>query len=425
MSWLVKKQLLFISIVFIFFSCKDNGEVGLNSSSGKPLKTVFKNNFKISHTTLIDTVKTLGTTTRRFLVGYYIDPVFGKVTAEAYIQLGLGTQEENPDSYRSVDSVYILLAFDDDYSSPPDSQFVIHETVGFPQYYGLHIYELETQLDTIFHRYNLNYNLEVGKNSLDDPTINPYPFNLDPSVSGYLKIYLKNSFGQRILNYAHKEGGTTTPEFVSNELNGIAIVPDLHLPSAVIPFNLAASGISIFYTDSAGNTGNDFRLYLSDTAVTTISSDRSGTPLSKLPNISINSMEDSLSSANAPDQNLYIEGGVGIRQRLNFLDLDSFIQNNGDVLINNAMLYLPVEDTVYAPDIIFMYDSAGRSLSDARLDPQTKSYNMNITAYLQDVIFGKLPYGKVYIQPSWRLNNSSVKRVVISSGIQLQVYYTQ
>jgi len=428
MSWLVKKELLLISIVLVFFSCKDSGDVGLNlpKSGSKPLNTYYEDDFQIHHTTFCDTVKTLASSTGKVLAGYYNDPVFGKVTAEAYIQLGLTNQYFNPNTYESVDSVCLTLIFSEDYLSSPDSQYVVNSTVGIPQNYGIHIKELKTQLDTVINRYNLNYNLDVGSEFLDS-TNNPYPYNVDPANTGFLRIYLKNSFGRRILNFAHKTGGTTTPNFVKNELRGIAIVPDLHLPSAVIPFGVYGSSLSIFYTDSAGNTGQAFNLYSSDTAFTTISSDRSGSSSSKLrslPNISFISMEVSATNSDS-DNNLYIQGGVGIRQQLFIPSIKTFQEKNGFVLINNATLYLPIIDSVSAPQFLFLYDTLGHSVAEGYIDYQTNSYSVNMTSYLQDIIFEKLPFCRLYLQPSWRQNNSTVKRVVIGSGVQLQVYYTK
>jgi|GEM_PF-6159915 len=424
MSW-PAKGLLFVSIALIFFSCRDNGDVGLNLPNGKPLKTSYTDTFLIYHTTVIDTVKTLGKTTNKLLAGSYIDPVFGKVTAEAYVQLGLALQLQNPAGYRSVDSVILTLNFWDNGSSP-DSQAVANSTVGIPQYYAIHVYELKSQLDTNLNRFNVSLdNLTVGTTKLDALN-NAYPYNIDPSNSGSLRIYLNNSYGKNILDYAAARGGIYTYDFVSNVTKGLAILPDPHLPSAIVPFSLASgSSLNIYYTDSDGNIGADFVMYLNaDTAFSTISADRSATILKGLPNITPTQMQQSLYPP--PNQNMYLEGGVGIREKIYIPGLKSFTQtNNNKLLINNAVLYLPVIDSVSAPDFIYLYDSLGHALSTAHIDYNNMNYSINVTGYLQQLIFQQRAYGPLYIQPSWRLNNSSVKRVVIGSGVQLQVYYTQ
>ena len=428
MSWLAKKELLLISIVLIFFSCKDNNQVGLSLPTGHALKASYDTNFPIYCTLLCDTVRTLSHSSGKILAGYYLDPVFGKVTAEAYVQLSLNTQQQiaNP-PYQSVDSVFLTLGFSENYQSPPDSQYVLNSTVGIPQNYGIHIYELKTQLDTTVTKYNLNYNLRIGSEELD--SINPYPYNIDAGNSGFLKIYLKNSLGKRILNFIQAQGGALTPTFVATQLAGIAIIPDTRISSAIIPYSVGgSSGMSIYYTDSLGNPGNLFSLSFADTSFSTISSNRSGAnfPLSALPNISLTSKRETLPTNTTASGPLYIQGGVGIKQELYIPSIIDFKKKNGNVLINNAYLYLPVIDSLYAPDYLFLYDTIGHALADGQIDYSTMSYNINMTSYLQDVIFGKTAfYGKLYLQPSWRLNNSTVKRVVIGSGIQLQVYYTK
>ena len=86
MSLLAKgASLLIIIIPFLFFSCEDPGEVGLNLNTDNSFTVGFKEFSLASSNVNLDSIRT--SNQRVLLAGEYTDPIFGDVSSIGYTQM--------------------------------------------------------------------------------------------------------------------------------------------------------------------------------------------------------------------------------------------------------------------------------------------------------------------------------------------------
>lgn len=376
------------------------------------------------------------------MLGQYNDPKFGKVRAGFFTQLRLSTNEPaflppNSNNVIEIDSVVLALIY-------ADEQYGYN----FPQEYEVYEINERLYLDSVYYT-NREIQLKGSDLVLPESRIKrPAPsqsviVGTDSSASPQLRLRLDNEFGQRIIDAQDTDSLRT--DIFSDFIKGLYVtVADKYIPSGnggVHYFNLLAanSKVTIYYSELH-----------QDTVVNVASYD-----------LLINSNAQFFSKAfhdftqGIPDisaqlgglemlgqQNVYIRAGAGLKTRLSFPYLNEL--SSDSMIINRAELILPIEmnSTFPPPGRIFAIGRnsenaayllpdwfEGDSHSNGFLDPLSQSYKLNISRWVQQVVFGSRENDDLEI-----LSNraaSTVNRVVLygpehpDKQMKLVLHYTK
>jgi hypothetical protein len=433
----VRLDLLTLLIsLFIFNSCKNQDAVGLGVSVGNQINTHFTDTSTIVINTVPeDSVVTQaadGTAISSNCLAYFVDPIFGTTVSSIATDLNLPDEEAYtlPVGTVSIDS----------------ARFVMHYAPGFygdsiTSTYTVNIYQLQNKynIDTVYYS-NKNFG-----NYASSPLLGTLTFNARPhdSVKVYdiilgapdtlekagpqIRIPVNTQFVNTYL-FAASSNSLGTDAIFQNNIRGFYI--------AINRAKSTGAGGALMFTPK-----DSLNVYYRAVHGTTVDTGMVSLPVLhssfSIQHTYPTTIQTELANQTTGSRNtFYLQGLAGLRAKVTFPNLlvnlrSQLLKNDSDILINRAeLLICPVPGTniPYTPiPKITMYqlDIASQriELQDANaadpryegvLDfggfyaPVLQQYHFIITAYLQDLLWGKQKNYGTYIAPSDTTNTTSV-----------------
>lgn len=423
-SWLI----IILVVSAIFSSCEIQGDkdIGLNIQPQiQDISIYFTDTVTIhTSTVLLDSIAT--TNTDYLITGQYIHNLTGKTKATGFF--GVGINESSPSIATSAvyDSLVLLLAFDA-YSYGDTSQLQqvsVHQLV-------------DPLLDTkIYYGFD---KVPYGSEAIGSTLLKPRPFTQVP-----LSIRLSDKLGEEIFTMAKANSFISSTE-VKNYVKGFALVPGSEDDGAILRFkaNSDSTIIRLYYHETNLDTEKrtyDFKISNGGSYFNYFVSDRTSTEIAALQNTF-----EGISSATTHEQT-YIQGGIGLRTRLDIPYLRSF-NTISNFAVNSAKLTIePIRGTytssVSLPSAIALQEVNG---SNWIIDPSietsislqaddlndTYSYSYDMTSYV-NTLLKENTNSKTSLLLSLTAadNQNTLQTIVLGSDssqyrIKLQIYYTK
>ncbi len=450
---LFKRDLLTLLIsLFILGSCQNPDGIGLevdpeNAIEGKLVDTLSI----ISSTVKEDSVFTQSLT--KYPVGYINDPAFGPSAASSSLSLTLPSENLKFGSNAILDSAVLVLKYADEYAGDINSNLAFQ------------VNQLATTLNSTSSYFNTAQH-PASQNVVGSKTAK---VNLKDSVTvidivkGKPDVSKKNAPQLRI---------PITEAFISgNFLNGDSLafknntVFNEYIKGLQISVNRTGTsglgGIALF---DVANSDSRLEIYYKnqntviDTNVVSFSFNTQFSAATVTHNYSGTSVETQLANPNTRYSVNYIQPLGGVKTRLEFPYVRN-LQSLGNIIINKAELIVQVEPgtDIFSPSprlYLYRTDIAGQrqpipdvslGLSDLSLggfyDSTKKQYKFALTAYLQDILSGRLIQYDTFITAidprssagaSLFPSATTASRVIIGSGSEtstakmtLNIIYTK
>jgi len=435
---------LLISL-FILNSCKNQDSVGLGVNAGSQLNSnLVDTSTIVINTVLDDSVATdnAGGTLPNDAVGYFVDPLFGTTIASIATDINLPgeTGYTPPIGTIKIDSAILVMSYAPGfYGDSIQSQ------------YSINVYQLQNHFNIDTTYYNTK---NFGDYSSAVPLgTSRHPFLARPHDSVRVTAIITGA-PDTVVTMQPEIRIPINPTFINNNFftaNTITLGSN-----AVFQNNVKGFYITINKSQSTGAggilyfTSNDsLQVYYKathgneiDTAVVTLPIAHTAMRIQHLYSTTIQTELNNTTSGSR--QMFYLQGLGGLRAKVSFPKLlynlrKSLVSKGEDVLINRAELvitpapttsipYSPLpEITMYQLDIAHQrIELQDASASDPRsggvatfggfYGPLKNEYHFVITAYLQDLLWGKtVDYG-TYIAP---IDTTSTTAVAI--GVTSQV----
>lgn len=409
--------LIFILSVF-FSSCNsDDFEVKEVGSNLLPTHTEVQliDTFTVKASSFImDSVATSNAAT--MLVGQYNDSFFGKVKSVGYSQLRLSND-------------FILEA-----KNKP-----VFDSIVFISYYNQYYYGDTTKIQTInFHRvsekmktqendtlYNIN-SFKYDKTPMGSISFKAEPKKTISSKSSTsasfqktpldIRIKLNDKFGEHLIELAKQHSDTLQDNKKWEKLMpGFCLVPNSDDNAAIIGLQTVSQSdtlmkVRLYYHETSGSNPNttqtyDFKLGVIKHIFNNIESDRTGTAIENL-----KTQKEDIPS-NLTNQATYIEGGLGIKTKLEIPYLRNLFQLGITGSLLRAELLMFPKDKSYNKElfplpktfILSRCDRRNRVIEILRNPSNTKApllatlvedkqyeedyyYSFDITAYVNSVL---------------------------------------
>lgn len=340
----MNKVLFLLFAVFstgLLTSCYDE-----NNTYGKELTDTKFRNIIIDTSTvtvtsvLIDSLETSGKYVA--LAGKYFHPIWGKVSASAYIPYSRPSYGTDISETVVLDSLILSLSY--------NGYYLGDTTVA--QKFTIHKLKEKVVLNDNGYLYNKN------AFAYDPEPLGIGSFRPRPHRGERLEIRLDDSFAKDMLTRLHNKDDQVSAERFEDYFKGIVIVPDESVSQSILSFNVAdtLSNLVLNY-HIAGETDNNLTVSFSPNTSTNfnhIDHDRSGTLMEPYP-----SRKVEIPSAELGDRGLLF-GGIGWFSRLEFPFLNNLMEQGELVRIESAYLKIYPELGTYTdysalPDSIYLY----------------------------------------------------------------------
>ena len=351
----------------------------------------------------------------RILVGRYVDPIFGSVTATGFVDYVPNTY--TIDQLAVFDSVVLNLPYDNFYYNDTLAQKTIR------------IQELTKEIrfrnnQTAF--YNTS-NVAASSTIIGQKTF--YPRTSRDSLT----VTLSNAFGSNLFSKL-KSHIINDQEQFTDYFKGLKISPDDTEDASIMGFTATTSYIRLYYTmpeateskyiDLVYNASGDKKYF------SKIDCNRNGTLLQ-----SLSGQKDELAST-ATNNLSYIQLGTGITTKFTFpsiRDISTYNNNNGDIFKANLKIKLNKQyynDKVYPSDSLYVYivdqnndiisqltNTAGNVVMGYIDYSEAETNDVYVVApietYLEKVLTNSLylKYGLIFLPKDY---TSSIKRLVLN-----------
>ena len=426
-------KLIWLTLILsaIFISCKKT-----DTTIGSKLQDdegVFSHytltNFNISAGTIIKNDSIIGASNLNLAyVGKSTDAVSGTIEAEIYAQVGLGGDEPSFGDNPVCDSIKIRLSL----SATTTTSRVIEGNGTASNTVSVHLLE-EYIADDSLAKNSKQYNTDVLGSTV---------YTASTIEDGYITITLANSLGDDLMALAD---GVTADNFLYT-FDGIAIV-GADDDEAVVAYNLNSSDTYIvMYYHNDDNTNKEYSFDLSTDLDhhTYVSTDYSGSNFS--------SISSTLTDNSSTSNQTLIQNGSGASTLITIEDFISQIDTTKDIVVNRAILYLPIVPTTYEEQFyeevsyvrIFETDAQGENLGDSieivypdlsNISDNTSyiffynedenAYELDLTYYFQEYLLGNRSLHSLLISPNISNSIFGVNRSVIDAdNIGLKLYYS-
>lgn len=391
----------FILVTIIFNSCTDPNNLGLEVQPESDIITFnVTENFTWQEGFTISEDSLPSDETLSLLLGQINDPIFGENSAEFITQILLSANNniigENPE----VDSVILSYSYSGYYGELEDFSSVNVQEIDFDIF-----------KDSVY--YSNSFNLE-NTNSL----VNTFAIKKE-NESPFLKISLKNTFGQKILDF----GETTLQEndvFLQN-FRGLHVTANSQNTILYLnPSGLNTKLVIYYHNSSQDSLELEFQLD-NNTARVNLFNDKS--------NFSI-----------LNDQSYkYIQSMAGYKLLVNINGLDSIKKVLSGKSINKATMTFTIADDsqidypAHEKLLLVRLDDEDRNifLTDYIIEGesyfggtlQNGEYNFNITRYLYQLINNNSYTNKLYLLPTGSTVNAN--RSILNNDVQLTIHFSE
>jgi len=460
-------------IVFLFFvvsiiiSCKKSGDFNLGNKKQESFTGIqFTDTFSIINETLLLNDSLVSATSSFLNFGYYQDPVMGNISCEAYCALTL----LNPGvSYNGavVDSAYLYLSY----------SFAYGDTTSLS---GVSIHEITSQMDLSV-PYKTTSNFVTYNSAVDGVLQNtpqapltpftspqssiPFTYQSFPNSNDSLKIPLTQSFASEILSKANNNANSDFNSIFygivikrnENWLNGGSVVRANYSSGSY-----KSTRVMIYYHIGNQLDSAFFGLYYSTPSFNRVIPQFSGA-LANLKK-SGDTIPPILTNGNC-----FIQSGTGVVTKVKIPYLTQLQSpNDTSVVINKALLYVPIESTPPMCDLQKYYQTspvglveinpnntykyrptglaiiqatgtpqyaAGHAATDTAIYFNTHTYILDITSYVQAILSSKADGTTYFINDgfiivpainSYQINRSVIhSSTAVSNPMKLELYYTK
>lgn len=333
--------ILLILFCCSFFSCYDE----CNSYGDNLVSSVFRNISIDSCTvtvsnTVIDSLETTGQGLA--LVGQYTHPLWGTVSACAYLPYNAPAYSTEASETVKLDSLVLSLSY---------GGYSIGDTAQ-PMRVTVHRLKEKIQLNDNGYLYN------NSAFAYDPEPIVSYAFKPKPGEGQRLEIRLPDELGKDMLERLHRGDEALSDDQFENYLKGLVIVPDLAVCRSVVSFAVGdtASALILRYhvLDDVEQVQECLVYPNTDKQFYHVDHDRTGTAMAGLPSKNIE-----ISSAGLGNRGVLF-GGIGWYSRLSFPFLNNILQQGERVAIESAYLKIYPEPKTYSdynalPDSLYLY----------------------------------------------------------------------
>ncbi len=391
----------FILVIIIFNSCTDPNNLGLEVQPESDIITfnvtenfTWQEGFTISEDSLPSDEKL------SLLLGQINDPIFGENSAGFITQILLSANNniigENPE----VDSVILSYSYSGYYGELEDFSSVNVQEIDFDIF-----------KDSVY--YSNSFNLE-NTNSL----VNTFAIKKE-NENPFLKISLKNTFGQKILDF----GETILQDndvFLQN-FRGLHVTANSQ--NTILYLNPSAlnTKLVIYYHNSSQDSLElEFQLD-NNTARVNLFNDKSDVSILN-------------------DQSYkYIQSMAGYKLLVNINGLDSIKKVLSGKSINKATMTFTIADDsqidypAHEKLLLVRLDDEDRNifLTDYIIEGesyfggglQNGEYNFNITRYLYQLINNNSYTNKLYLLPTGSTVNAN--RSILNNDVQLTIHFSE
>lgn len=204
-----KWALIFLAPFFLM--CEDPNQIGAElNPNDENLNTFYKEFTLTASVILSDSIIT--SNSERLLIGVFDDPVFGRIKATSFTQLGVNSTTNQVNLIRAdpeFDSAVMHLHLDWFYGNNFNS----------PQ--RIRIVELE---DTLFS--NIIYK-STRQTDLSSKIVAELDLSVNPIIDSVSQVSLSDSFGSRLFTLiANNNPRSSSHSMFQNDIKGLAFIPD-------------------------------------------------------------------------------------------------------------------------------------------------------------------------------------------------------
>ncbi|WP_377060662.1 DUF4270 family protein [Rufibacter immobilis] len=439
MNWRISKAaaVLFLSS-FLFSSCEDPTAIGLElQEPGTQIGTTYSDTSTVVASTVLLQDSIIGLGAPNVQVGRVTDGEFGTVTAKTFAEFGPLSFPAHPDSIdvtKGADSLIINLDYSYSFGDTTKTQtFNVHRlTQGFRDDETYYTSEAMSYNDT-----------PVGT-----VTFLPRPRSTTPSATDatvkvpvLLKLKITGNFANEVLQTLAQ---TSTLDAFTNVMKGLAIIPadGSAGEGSVIGFSLMSSSSTLtLHYKSKKNIAKTTTFLYTDRYYNQVRADRTGTPLASFTPTSANG---STLSSTATNNRTYLQAGTGLATVIRMPHLAFFRESDPvaaaltgkkqdrQLAINKAELIIPVvessvisaQDSAKLPPVISVVTAtpsnrmaltqgtqgipialtAEGTSQRATLQYRGKQggyvYVINITSYIQNLLYNRLANNGLILLPS-------------------------
>ncbi len=309
-------------LMMLCYSCNPPTEVGANFFEEESFEVHLVDSMQLlAYSIQADSLPT--GQLNRLLFGYMDDPQLGKVSASAYLQLGLDESLADLDPrFDLLDSITVVLEYDN---------YFFGDTTALQ---GIFLYQLTEELSPRADNFDFYNSDEYSheREALARHTFYPQPFR-----GQALEFRLPDHLGKDLLRLAAEGADAVTENAKFQDyFPGLVLRPDTSLNTAFIGFSADV----------------EIRLYYRDTRVLPISQTYRSFSMTdwnyyhqvrrlRASSIldSLKDEEDKLRSVYSAQQS-FIQGGIGLSTRIEIPSIRRLLEQSKDFLVNRAILTL-------------------------------------------------------------------------------------
>lgn len=451
---LYKQDLLTLLIsLFIFTGCQNPDSIGLDVDPDSAVEGKLIDTLTIhSSTVREDSVRT--NRLSKYPMGYFTDPVFGTTDAKLSTSLTLPTENLTFGTAPVLDSAVLVLKYADEYTGDANSRLLVEvaqlneKLTAASNYYNNAVHPASAEaIGSKSVKVNIKDSvsvIEIVKGKAD----------IRKNKAPQLRIPISSAFIQNFFFDAAATNFANNSAF-NDLIKGLQIRVNKGQTSGaggLATFDLANtdSRLELYYRAQTGTT--------IDTTLTTFNLNTELTAAGIIHNYAGTAVETQLNAPAGRYNVNFIQPLVGVKTRINFPYIQN-LKSLGDITINKAELVIQIEagSDIFAPaPRLFLYRTdiaeqrqlipdVALGLSELSLggfyDTAKKQYRFSLTAYMQDLLNGKLTQYNTYITAvdskattanAMVPSVSTVSRAVIGSGnttvsnkMKLNIIYTK
>lgn len=417
------KSLAFLSVMMAFtslFSCEDQGVLRADSNfSRSSLQTVFSDTFSIvTSTTLFDSIPTSNANT--LLIGDYADPLFGRIKASTYFQIG-PTSAFLPAADATYDSIGLVLSYNDYWYGDTTSAV------------NLNVFELSQPprpRQTVPYRGEDRVSLFTVPSGFYNTSQSQFINSVIASKSvrftplrDSIYIPLPKSFGKRWFDIAKadttqffKDGNLFITEF----FKGLRIEGSSASGASIAGFRAGRCKIRLFYKtlirDVPEQVRFDFRIVNAALQFNNLTADRSGTPIAAL------ARRRAIPSSQTNAQT-FMQSGIGVGTKIEFPSVKKFFRDKKIILIDAILEVYAVQNTYVGnyppPKSLALFKTDNSNVPYEPVPPSDRGGNVLTSNVTLDKEYGQeTKYTFVltnYISTELLNNNEFITPVMVSA----------
>ena len=407
-----KKRFFFLALIFfIFYSCDESSQLGLEVQPSSDKIEIFLNNFSqndslpafVISTESVDSLRSDETSS--LLLGHIdTDPVFGENIGAFVTQIALSESNIDLGNNPVVDSVVMSYSYSGYYG---DLSSITEIAVNYS--------DLDIYKDSVYYS---NHQFSGSPSGSEDLLLD-FTISTDTSTSPILKMTLDNSIGQQILDIGNS--GLLDNETFQENFGLLWFNEYSPTPNSIIYLNPSGSNsnFTVYYHNSSSDTLSLSFVLDGDAARINLFNDK---PLSNLV------MDPSYS---------YVQSMAGYKSKISLENLNSIKEDLDGKAINKVTLSFNVnDDSSYPPHenlSLVRVDSAGNNVFLADLSIEGAShfggqylnggYEFNISRYFNNMLNNAAYTNELYLLSSGGAVNAN-RTIIDNNSIVISILYS-